>query len=123
MQKHLRYEDGVRREEPYYLYYVFFPEGGWICKTIHSPAYGMAQFLKSVDLASIRSEPHLDEPMLDNNELFFQSGTWTQEENMILVEWRNTLAQEEPLFWKFRLRPDGELETEMGEYQLRFTAH
>jgi hypothetical protein len=39
-QKHIRFVEGERKEEEYYLYYVFFPDGVWICKTTHAPAYG-----------------------------------------------------------------------------------
>ena len=122
-QKHIRFVEGERKEEEYYLYYTFFPDGAWICKTSPAPAYGMAQFLRSIDTPSILEDPDADEPMMSNRELLYQSGTWRREDDLLHIEWHNSNLEQSPMQWAFSIVDEEELCTLMGEYSLRFTAH
>jgi hypothetical protein len=123
VQKHIRFEDGVRREEEFYLYYTFFPEGVWICKTTHVPNYRMDQFLRSINTPAICSDPDADEPLLPNKELLYQSGTWKAEDNLLHIEWHNSNLEQSPMEWSLVVVNSHLLQTISAEYNLKFQAH
>lgn len=119
-QEHVRFVNHLRSTESYWLMYIFYPDGTWICKTAEDPDFPIYEWLKDLDVEAILSKPEDDEPILPNNELLFQSGRWVMEGRRVTLDWRNTNVGSEPMRWSFNLLSENELETTGGEYRLKF---
>jgi|JI10StandDraft_1071094.scaffolds.fasta_scaffold1084829_1 hypothetical protein len=117
-QSHVRYVDHERKEEPYYLYYYFRPDGVWLCKTTDDPFLEAEDFLYSIDLPLILADPHHDEPMDRSQELIYQSGTYLLREDTVFLTWKHSLLEEKERRWHFRIHASGMLSTDFGEIEL-----
>lgn len=113
------YEDGERREETYYLYYQFLDLGIWVSKTHDSALLNFPAFLRTIDFHLINSEPEHNEPLMSNNEFFYQCGRYTQNFDRIRLDWKNTLVEGKGRSWEFVIRANGRLETALGDYSFR----
>lgn len=118
-QAHVRYVNGERKEEPYYLYYLFRPDGIWLCKTTEDPFLEIEDFLAQIDLAAIISDPHHDEPLDRRQELVYQSGTYIIRDETVFLTWKHNLLEEKERRWYFRILPSGILSTDFGEIELQ----
>ncbi|HHG84761.1 MAG TPA: hypothetical protein ENJ82_08420 [Bacteroidetes bacterium] len=118
-QAHVRYIDGERKEEPYYLYYYFREDGIWLSKTTDAPWLDVEDFLAEIDLAVVNSDPHHDEPLTKSNELRYQCGDYELLEDAVFLNWRHSMLEEEKRRWYFRIRSPEFMQTDFGEYELR----
>ena len=119
-QEDVRYHIDRRILEPYYLFYSFFPDGTWICKTADTKDFPFLPWLQALDVETIRRNPEKDEPMMPNKELLYQSGNWRMEDDTVHIEWKNSHVGNEPMYWFFRMKNEEELETRGGEFTLIF---
>ena len=102
-QFHVRFDAvGNRDEESYYLFYHFRPDGIWLCKTTDEPRIQLPDFLATLDMAEILFDPHQSEPMDDNRELQYQSGTYEIRANTVWCKWKNQHLEERERNWYFR---------------------
>lgn len=120
VQSHVRFEDGRRKEEEYYLYYKFLPEGVWVCKTTGSSAFRMNAFLNSIDMDRVLVEPDHDEPLIEGNELFYQCGRFETGPGFVKLIWKNSMLDEKERSWKFYLIEPDWLETEFAAFGLEY---
>lgn len=117
-QFHVRFVDHERKEEPYYLYYYFRPDGIWLCKTEEASTYDLVDFLASLDLAEVLHDPHHTEPMNAKNELLYQSGTYELRNESVYLTWRNGNLEEKERTWYFRIKDENYLHTDFEEFIL-----
>jgi hypothetical protein len=117
-QFHVRYINNERKEEPYFLYYVFRSNGVWLCKTTDDPTLELEDFLYSLDLARVTADPHHDEPLDGNQELLYQCGTFEVRLDTVYLTWKHSLLEEKQRRWHFRIRESGLLSTDFGEIVL-----
>ncbi|MEM0997646.1 MAG: hypothetical protein AAGN35_11220 [Bacteroidota bacterium] len=117
-QFHVRYINGERKEEPYYLYYFFREDGIWLSQTIDAQHLEVEDFLAPIDLAVVISDPHHDEPLNDKKELQYQCGDFELLEDAIFLNWRHSMLEDEKRRWYFRIRSEHLLETDFGEVKL-----
>lgn len=122
VQGHIRYEEGRRTEEEFYLYYKFLPEGIWICRTTASPELAYNQYLRSLDMDQILIDPDHDEPMTENRELIYQCGRYEVGEGWVRLIWKNSLLEDGERRWKFYLMGPYRLETEFATFGLDYRA-
>ncbi len=119
-QFHVRFDGGERKEESYYLYYMFREDGIWICKTTDQPDLSLDGFMGSVDLAEVIFDPDHSEPMDDKKELAYQSGKYEIRDQTVHFTWKNKyLEEKEGRSWHFRIRSAELLSTDFEEVQLR----
>lgn len=118
-QFHVRYVGNERKEEPYFLFYYFRPDGIWISKTADSPFSSVEDFWDDIDQAYISEDPDHDEPMTADRDLVYQCGRYTIVDGTIYIDWRNTNLEEKKRRWHFRIRNEALLETDFQEVQLR----
>lgn len=111
---------GERKEEEYYLYYQFLDAGIWVSKTHHSSRLNFDAFLNSIDLNLIKTDPHHDEPLMGNNEFFYQSGEYTLNHDRVRMTWKNTHIDGKQRSWEFAIRGGARLETALGDYSFEF---
>ena len=114
-QFHVRFVQGERKEEPYFLYYMFRPDGVWISVTSEDPSLETEDIMAHVDLARIMSDPHHDEPLDAKQELKYQSGTFEIRNDTLFLTWKHNLLEEKQRQWYFRFRNSGELSTDFEE--------
>jgi hypothetical protein len=117
-QFHVRFEHGERREEPYFLYYLFRPGGIWLSKTTDHPRLSLDEFFDQIDEAWVNSDPDHDEPMNMARELVYQCGRYKVDNATVYLTWKNNHLEEKQRTWHFRIRQSGALETDFGEYSL-----
>ena len=118
-QFHVRFVNGERKEEGYYLYYMFHPKGIWISRTVDYPALDMEGFLADVDMVAIHADPDHDEPLLPNRELRYQSGTFKVDQGTVWLKWKHSQLEGEERQWYFRIREEDDLHTDFEEVTLR----
>jgi hypothetical protein len=118
-QFHVRFIDGERKEEPYYLYYYFLKDGTWLSQTTDDARLHEEDFMANIDMAVVREDPHHDEPLNENNELLYQAGDFELLEDAIFLNWKHSMLEEEKRRWYFRIRSESFLETDFGEVELR----
>lgn len=114
-QFHVRFINGERKEEPYFLYYIFRPDGIWLSKTTDDPILEAEDFLYSLDLAKVIAEPHHDEPLDARNELEYQCGTYDLRGDTVYLTWKHSLLEEKQRRWHFRIHDSGVLSTDFEE--------
>lgn len=114
-QFHVRFIDGERKEEPYYLYYMFRSNGVWIAKTTDKKALDLDDFMEGIDLAEILHDPHHTEPMDENRELLYQCGTYELRDETAFLSWKNSHLEEKERGWYFRIRNPHTLSTDFEE--------
>ncbi|MEM7038427.1 MAG: hypothetical protein AAF570_15690 [Bacteroidota bacterium] len=117
-QFHVRFINGERKEEPYYLYYMFRPDGVWLSKTTDYPALEAEDFMVDIDLAAVGADPDHDEPLDTNRELRYQCGTYECKNDTVYINWKHSQLEGEKRQWYFRIRESGLLETDFQEVQL-----
>lgn len=117
-QFHVRWLNGERKEEPYFLHYLFRPDGIWVCKTTDRPRIDPEEFYDDIDGAQISHDPDHDEPMNAERDLLYQSGRFELKNGTIYIHWKNTNLEEKKRSWYFRIRHSGLLETDFEEVQL-----
>jgi hypothetical protein len=118
-QFHVRWVNGVRKEEPYFLYYLFRPNGVWISKTVDDPRLSEDEFWDHIDEAWVNEDPDHDEPMNEEQELLYQTGTYEIKNETVYITWRNTNLEEKKRTWYFRIRQPDLLETDFEEVSLQ----
>lgn len=118
-QFHVRFVNGERKEEPYYLYYLFRADGVWISKTEEDPRLSEDEFWDEIDEAWVTDDPDHDEPMTEDDELFYQVGTYEIKNETVYLTWRNTHLEEKKRTWYFRIRSADLLETDFEEVILQ----
>jgi hypothetical protein len=118
-QIHVRWVGGERKEEPYFLFYVFRKDGIWISKTSDNRRLTEEEFFDDIDQAWITEDPHHDEPMNENDELLYQSGTYEIKNETIFLTWENSKLEEKKRTWYFRIRSEDFFETDFEEVSLR----
>ncbi len=119
-QFHIRFDGGERKEESYYLYYIFYEDGTWLCKTASQADLNLNDFLNSVDLSEVIRDPDHSEPMDNNQELLYQSGKYKIRGNTVHITWRNKHLEEEgSKSWHFRIQSAEIISTDFGEVQLQ----
>lgn len=118
-QFHVRYVNGERKEEPYYLYYYFREDGIWLSQTTDEPRLDVEDFLAEIDMAVVREDPHHDEPLNEKDELIYQAGDFELLEDAVYLNWKHSMLEEEKRRWYFRIRSESFLETDFGEVKLR----
>lgn len=114
-QFHVRFIGGERKEEPYYLYYIFRENGVWLAKTTDNKRLEMGDFLAELDLAEILHDPHHTEPMDEKRELLYQSGTYEIRDETVFLKWKNSNLEEKERGWYFRIRNPRLLHTDFEE--------
>lgn len=118
-QFHVRYlENGERKLEPYFLYYVFRDDGIWLSKTTDDPVLKLEEFLGSLNLNIVLSNPDHDEPLDGKKELRYQSGHYEIRNETVYLTWKHRLLEEEYRRWYFRIRSPEILETDLEEIRL-----
>lgn len=117
-QFHVRYINGERKEEPYYLYYYFMEDGLWLSQTTDEAHLDIEDFLASIDMAVVREDPHHDEPLNENDELLYQAGDFELLEDAVYLNWKHSMLEEEKRRWYFRIKSESFLQTDFGEVQL-----
>lgn len=117
-QFHVRWVNGERREESYFLYYLFKRDGTWICKTSDRPRLSEDEFFDDVDEAWVSEDPDHDEPMNAERELLYQCGTYEIRDDTIYISWKNTNLEEKKRVWYFRIPEPHRLETDFEEVVL-----
>ena len=120
VQGHIRFEEGERKEEEFYLYYKFFPEGIWICKTTGDLDFDFEDFFRIVDMDQIMYTPDHDEPMDENRELFYQCGKYVSGPGFVKLTWKNSHIEGKERAWKFYMQGPDRLETEFGTFGLDY---
>lgn len=119
-QFHVRFKEGERKEESYYLYYMFREDGIWLCKTTDQEDLTLTDFLGSIDLAEVVFDPDHSEPMDEKKELVYQSGKYEIRQETVYCNWKNKhLDDKEGRNWYFRIRSAELLSTDFEEVQLR----
>ncbi len=118
-QFHVRFVNGERKEEPYFLFYLFRKDGIWISKTNDKAGLSEEDFFDDIDQASITEDPHHDEPMNEDRELMYQSGTYEIKNETVFLTWENSHLEEKKRTWYFRIRESDFLETDFEEVALR----
>jgi hypothetical protein len=118
-QFHVRFVGGERKEEPYYLYYMFRPDGIWMSKTTDDARLDEEEFYDDIDVAWVTHDPDHDEPMTADQELLYQCGTFEIKNETVYLTWKNTHLEEKKRTWYFRIRNTEFLETDFEEVQLR----
>ena len=118
-QFHVRWVNGERKEEPYFLYYVFRKDGIWISKTSDDARLSEDEFYDDIDQAWITEDPDHDEPMNEERELLYQSGTYQISNDTVFLTWKNSHLEEKKRTWYFRIREPEFLETDFEEVGLR----
>ena len=114
-QQHVRWVNAERKEEAYFLYYVFRKDGIWISKTSDNPRLSADEFYDDVDQAWITEDPDHDEPMNEDRELIYQSGTYEIRNETVFLTWKNSHLEEKKRTWYFRIRSEDHLETDFEE--------
>jgi hypothetical protein len=117
-QSHVRYLNGERKEESYYLYYTFRQDGIWLSKTTDDPYLALEDFLADLDLASILADPDHDEPLDRNQELVYQAGRYEVRSDTVFLTWMHSLLEEKKRVWYFRIHASGRLATDFEEIEL-----
>ena len=115
-QSHVRFVEGERKIEPYFLYYLFREDGVWMCKTTSESHFELEDFLGSVDMAEITFDPDHSEPMDENRELKYQCGKYKIQNETVYCSWKNKhLDDEKGREWYFRIRSKEVLSTDFEE--------
>lgn len=118
-QFHVRWVNGERKEEPYFLYYLFRRDGIWLSKTSDDPRLSEEEFFDHIDEAWVTQDPHHDEPMTASRDLLYQAGTYEISNETVYLTWKNTHLEEKKRTWYFRIRHQDFLETDFEEVQLK----
>lgn len=118
-QYHVRWINGERKEEPYFLYYLFRKDGVWLSRTSDDPRIGEDEFYDGIDEAWVTEDPDHDEPMDEQRELLYQCGTFEIRNETVFLTWKNSNLEEKKRTWYFRIRQEDYLETDFEEVSLR----
>jgi hypothetical protein len=118
-QFHVRWVNGERKEEPYFLYYLFRQDGIWLSKTSDDPRMSEDEFYDSIDEAWVTEDPDHDEPMTESQELLYQAGTYEIRNETVYITWKNSNMEEKKRTWYFRIREPHLLETDFEEVILQ----
>lgn len=122
-QFHVRFVNGERKEEPYFLYYLFRKDGVWMSKTSDDARLSQDEFFDDIDQAYVSEDPDHDEPMNADMELVYQSGTYEVKNDTVFLTWKNSHLEEKKRTWYFRIRSEEHLETDFEEVILRPQPH
>jgi hypothetical protein len=122
-QFHVRFVNGERKEEAYFLYYLFRKDGIWLSKTCDDARLSSDEFFDDIDQAFVTEDPDHDEPMNEERELMYQSGTYEIKNDTVFLTWKNSHLEEKKRTWYFRIRSADQLETDFEEVVLRPIPH
>jgi hypothetical protein len=81
------------------------------------------EFWDEIDEAYVTDDPDHDEPMTEDDELFYQVGTYEIKNETVYLTWRNTHLEEKKRTWYFRIRSADMLETDFEEVSLTPMRH